>query len=473
MKRNILIAILICLIPVLSIAALIRQKLADIVRLSCTAAEFPESTAYLDNPYRGFYHIYGYVLDDETVYASASDVPHVPSPESGLSGERLVQLQINLRGYADGPISDSALGQLDAILDAWSRTGYSVILRMLYDWDGRALEAEPKSIGLIAAHMEQTAAVYNRYAGTIFVIHGLSTGNTGEMHHTNYDSPESLKLLCTKLADAAAPSIYLSVRTPGQWRAVTGADTLSELSASPENPFLGRLGLFNDGMLGSVSDTGTYTDRTREEELAFQNELCRTIPNGGEAIIDNPYSDLENAVRDLRTMHVSYLNSVHDPVVIAKWKESTYRGRDVYDGVSGFDYIRDHLGYRYVLRSLKLVKSSAGQGSSLALTVENVGFSASYRRFTFLLTMVNQETREYFTLLPDFDSSLLPGSETAVLEIPIDGRAYPAGTYDLYWQTVDESSGEAIRCGNDMELTGRGYRIGSLTIDRPYQRSEK
>ncbi len=473
MKRSILITILICLIPVLSIAALIRQKLESIVRLTYAEAEFQETTAYLDNPYRGFYHIYGYVLDDETSYASIEDVPHIPSPENDSRGERLVQLQINLRNYADAPISAPALEQLDRILDAWSRTGYSVILRILYDWNGNAMEAEPDRIEQIACHMEQTAAVYNRYADTIYIIHGLSTGNTGEMHHTNYGSPEDMQFLCTKLADAAAPSIYLSVRTPGQWRSITGADSHQKLSASPENPFSGRLGLFNDGMLGSVSDTGTYTDRTRKEELAFQNELCRTVPNGGEAIIDNPYSDLENAVGDLRTMHVSYLNSVHDPAVIDKWKNSVYRGGDVYDGVSGYDYIRDHLGYRYVIRSSRLAKSSAGRGLALALSIENVGFSASYRRFSFLLTMVSRETGEYFTLIPECDSSLLPGSETAVLEIPIDGSSYPSGVYELYWQTVDESSGEVIRYGNDMELTGYGYRLGSLTVNRPYQRSEK
>ncbi len=76
---------------------------------------------------------------------------------------------------------------------------------------------------------------------------------------------------------------------------------------------------FNDGMLGSVSDYGTYSDNTRqdagdfsawtrEEELAFQDVLCSSVPSGGEVIVDNPYNDLENAIADLKTMHVSYLN---------------------------------------------------------------------------------------------------------------------------------------------------------------------
>lgn len=473
MKRNTLIVFLVCLLPIIFIALFVREKLESIVHLAYAGYDYPESSVYLDNPYRGFYHIYGYVLSDDSVYASIEDVPNIPSPENAPDEERLVQLQINLRNYADRPISAPALEQLDQILDAWSRTGYSVILRILYDWNGRALEAEPDRIEQILEHMEQTAAVYNRYADMIFVIQGLSTGNTGEMHHTNYDSPESLQLLGRRLAQAASPSIYLSVRTPGQWRSITGADNYRELSALPENPFLGRLGLFNDGMLGSISDTGTYTDRPREDELAFQNELCRTVPNGGEVIIANPYNDLDSAIRDLQTMHVSYLNSVHDPAVIDKWKNSVYRGEDVFDGVSGYDYIRDHLGYRYVIRSSEIAANPKERSSSLLLTIENVGFSASYRRFSFLLTMVDSKTGELFSLVPDYDSSCLPGNERTVLEIPIDAHAYPPSVYELYWQTKDEASGEIILYGNETEPTEYGYRLGSLIITAPYRRSEK
>ena len=95
-----------------------------------------------------------------------------------------------------------------------------------------------------------------------------------------------------------------------------------------------RLGLYNDGMLGSANDTGTYGDKaaadldtnysdawTREDELAFQNDLCLYVPNGGEVIIDNVYNDFDNAVKDLSQMHVSYLNSEYDSTVLNKWKE--------------------------------------------------------------------------------------------------------------------------------------------------------
>ena len=96
-----------------------------------------------------------------------------------------------------------------------------------------------------------------------------------------------------------------------------------------------------------------YNDAwTREDELAFQNDLCRYVPNGGEVIIDNVYNDFDNAVKDLSQMHVSYLNSDYDSTVLNKWKETIVNGTDdVWNGMSGYDYIKRHLGYRYVLDS--------------------------------------------------------------------------------------------------------------------------
>lgn len=104
-------------------------------------------------------------------------------------------------------------------------------------------------------------------------------------------------------------------------------------------------------MLGTANDTGTYGDTpasadayrsawVREDELDFQNRLCNFVPNGGEVILDNPFNDFDHALSDLSRMHVSYLNSEHDLVVLDKWKNSVYHDEvSVFDGISGYDYI--------------------------------------------------------------------------------------------------------------------------------------
>ncbi len=78
-------------------------------------------------------------------------------------------------------------------------------------------------------------------------------------------------------------------------------------------------------MLGSDLDLGTYgashdtfteenyvSKGNRTQELNYQNELCKSVPNGGEVVLDNRLNDIDNAVSALSTMHVSYLNYLYD-----------------------------------------------------------------------------------------------------------------------------------------------------------------
>ena len=435
-------------------------------KLTYNPAEYPESAEYLDNPYIGYYHIYGYVIKDEIAYAAPEDVPNIPDPDDTQTVERLVQVQINLSKFKEKPLTDTALSQLDIILSAWCSTDYSLLLRFLYDWDGNGLNAEPQDISVILQHMEQVAPIYNKYADHILMLQGLFTGSYGEMHHTNHGHTEDIQQLAGKLAETADPAIYLSVRTPDQWRAITEADNYEELAAMSDSPFLHRLGLYNDGMFGSETDTGTYA-RPRAEEISFQDALCRTVPNGGEVIINNSYNDLDNAIADMQLMHVSYLNSTYDLKVLNKWKNTGYAGDDPFNGVTGYDYIRNHLGYRYVLRSSEILHNYAAGRFMLRIAIENVGFSKSYRSFSFHLTLLNTETGETFPITLEEDSTCLVSGETTVLDVPLSAEDYPVGTYELYWQTVDDAFDEPILYGNDMPLTDLGYLLGTLLIEKP------
>ena len=136
------------------------------------------------------------------------------------------------------------------------------IVRFLYDWNGENEQYEPENLDIILQHMEQVGDVLREYHSCIYTLQGLFIGNWGEMNGTKYTDPDSMRELAARLADVSDASTFLSVRTPAKWRKITG-------EAAPdgwtENPLAKRLGLFNDGMLGSVSDYGTYTitpDRT-------------------------------------------------------------------------------------------------------------------------------------------------------------------------------------------------------------------
>lgn len=433
--------------------------------LSYTPVSYEESTEILTNPYCGFYTIYGYTLSDNS--SNHIDLSYVPT-DTGNS-RRLVMIQINLKNFRNSSLSATALSQLNDILSAWTQTDKHLILRFLYDWDGNAQATEPEDIEIIFKHMEQTASIYNQYSSRIYMIHGLYTGNYGEMHHSYHQSADEIRQLAYRLSDLADPSIYLAVRTPTHWRTITGyTEPTDVIKSTGQKSLPERLSLFNDGMLASASDAGTYGDGERESELLFQNRLCQNVPNGGEVIIDNAYNDLSSAIKDLRTMHVSYLNRDYDPKVLNKWKNSTYDGQDIFRGCSGYDYIAAHLGYRYVLRSSEISFSPLrDKNAKLSLSIENTGFSNSYYPFSLTVKLIHRETKKTITLTTSKTSSYLRCGTTNTLTYSLNVRDYEPGDYDVYFLTADPASGEAIRYANDnMALTENGYLIGGLSLGK-------
>ncbi|MCD8346973.1 MAG: DUF4874 domain-containing protein [Lachnospiraceae bacterium] len=477
---------------------------------SYTSEPFEETTLSLENPYRGFYQIHAYELNDGNSSLGAAIQKQIASDE----GLTLVLLEINLQNYAECAISESALSQIDSILTAWSASGKQIILRFLYDWDGNGLESEPSSLEQVLEHMEQVTAIVNRYADSIHILQGIFVGNYGEMNNSAYLSASDMTTLLTTLADLTDPSIYLAVRTPAQWRTVTGLFSLPKTFLAFDGSLLSRLGLYNDGILGSETDLSTYgsTSRagssdlsdkgTREEELTFQEELCRYVPNGGEVVYDYTQGDLEAAIDALSQMHISYLNAGYDESVLDTWKEITYTGDDVFYGCSGYDYISTHLGYRYILTAsgMETGRQTAGE-ATLCFTIQNTGFASSTRAFDATVTLrmsasadsddaaaesdeteASSETSSG-DALPSTDEEPSDSRETDTLTYTatIDLRALSTGestigtaiipvgelvdgTYTVYLTLTDAVTGTEIALASSPEATAYGYPLGMLTI---------
>ncbi len=228
-------------------------------------------------------------------------------------------------------------------------------------------------------------------------------------------------------------------------------------------------------MLGSATDLDTYGKpgdgpdgkRPREEELSFLNLLGRKIPHGGEVVLDNPYNDLERAAADLQKARVSYLNGAYDEAVLNKWKASVYTGEGPFHGMSGYDYISRHLGYRYVLRSTAFSRPDPMDGSSsLSVTLENTGFSCCYRSFDVNLTLEHTDTGRTLTLPVPADTRLWEPDREITLDVPFDVRdsCLGAGTYRVCLQIRDPFSGHEVRLANDIVYGVHGAAVGYLEI---------
>lgn len=451
-KKVLLSLLLFILIPLITIMTYFTYKrYCSYLPLSYQSNKFVKSTASLDNPYCGWYQIYPYMLseqplDSDTITKNVKEDPY-----------RLAMIQINLSNYNNTAISDIALSQLDYILSLWSDSNKQLIIRFLYDWDGNISATEPADINIILNHIKQTSAIYNKYAKSIYILQGLFIGNYGEMHGSCHQSKEDIICLAKKIYEESDPSIFLAVRTPTQLRTISdGTNGLTD----------DRLSLFNDGMLASESDAGTYSDGERSKEISYQNELCKKVPNGGEVIINNPYNDFNNAIKDLKIMHVSYLNSMYDLNVLNKWKSATYNKNDIFKGCNGFEYINKHLGYRYSANSSSFTfKTYEDDYAKLSVTLKNTGFSTNYYPFNHEITCIDKKTGKSYSASVNSSKTDGSGKVTDIiqLEANIDVRHMTSGEYNIYLKTTDSKTDETIKYANDMQLTDNGYLIGTLT----------
>lgn len=347
--------------------------------------DFCQSDRALNNPDRGFYSIQAYTIQTVSQTFQEEEDWHWP----------LQMVQINLRKFRDGPISQTGLQNVEALFAFLRGQGRRYLVRFLYDWDGQAGQTEPETLEVVLTHMRQLSPILKEYDDCVFVLQGLFVGNWGEMNGTPFTTRECLERLTRELAQAAGEGAFLSVRTPAQWRSAVGAAALE-----PTDPLASRLGLFNDGILGNSTDCGTYAagtesgddplaSRSREEELAFQEELCKYVPNGGEVILENPLNDFDSALEAFRTMHITYLNWDYDRAVLEKWAAATVEEAP-FQGMDGLTYMERHLGYRYYIEEALLDYDFLTNRLRLGAALKNDGFAPCYTRHPMTLTLVGE-----------------------------------------------------------------------------------
>lgn len=441
--------------------------------LSMQAETFSESSKELNNPNRGFYYIYGFRIKDE----STDWESEVAARMENDTDSTLALIEINLQEYHDGAITEAGMQDMETLFAALTKQDKNYLVRFLYDWNGENEQYEPQSIDIVVGHMKQVEPVLRKYADRIFTLQGLFVGNWGEMNGTQYVDENSLRTLASTLASVSDPGTYLAVRTPMHWRKITQTSDITEFLNS-DSPYAYRLGLFNDGMLGNEGDYGTYGTQsesevglykewTRDEELNFQDDLCRTVPIGGEVINDNEYNDLENAITDFNRMHVTYLNEDYDRNVLQKWSDSIIHTDDCFDGMDGFSYMKARLGYRLVLKECRMQQDFWKDTLQVELDIANVGFAPIYKACEASLVFVpkTENGKRYSVVAAQNLSELAGGNETDQIEtiqatIPLHDLSRE--DYDVYFQLHDQATDEVIYLANEQEYEAEGYKIGQL-----------
>lgn len=442
-------------------------------RLEVENVLFTESANELRNPYRGFYHLYRFQITEKP----EDYIKLVTERYQKDTDTEITLVQISLQAYRKRAIGKNGIENIKKLFSALSELDKQLIIRFMYDEEGQNELYEPENIDIILRHMEQLEPVLKDAKKDIFIIQGLFTGNWGEMNGTRYNSADDMRRLAEKLAEVTDNTTYLSVRMPAQWRGIIGLDDPIEGLAA--HMLAGRLGLFNDGILGNESDYGTYLSKDfagvdeydrwiREKEIDFQRELCRTVPNGGEVINDNVRNDFENAVGELAAMHVTYLNTDYDKAVLEKWKEATVTEEGCFAGMDGFTYMERHLGYRLLIHDACLKPSKDKKDVYASVNLKNVGFAPLYKMPEIKLILYSEKEGQ----LPPIEMScdvdqLVGGEEREAVQMAgakIAVEELKKGKYEVYFGMEDPDTGRTIQMANEQEEEAYGYLIGSITI---------
>lgn len=459
---------------------------------------YSETVGTVNNPGAGY---------TSTIWAVCKpDKTPVYSPSSNL-----VLFFIDIGGFscgANGTEDDSGnytegidYDLNDDFFKAWDETfqncrdnGCMVALRFRYDATGRD-NPEPASFEQVLHHIEQikNSGLLEKYSDIIAYVESGFVGKWGEQHGGKYTSLQYKAKLLEAMLQAVPAPIPVTVRTPdifAEWAGIkrselTDSELIDSLTSSTYTSDVqanrNRIGLYDDGYMGSNSDLGTYANR--EIETDWLHNQTFTSYFGGEFSGNISFAQQydtylpENAIPEMYKTHLSYINSNIFQLYKDYTFSSEYDVADVdnsaYYGQNVYQFIRDHIGYRFVLRKSELTsKTAQGEEISVNFEVENTGFAGVIPE---VQSYVILEKDGIYTLAEaDIDcrnwKSCSKSTETLDIKIPSN---LPSGEWNVYFKLnmgteadIMNMNSRSIRFANDDVWNGSlgANYMGSISV---------
>lgn len=471
---------------------------AESAELADSGIDYNEMVGTIENPAAGY---------TSTIWAvcKPGNTP-VYSPRSNI-----VLFFVDISGFSSGANGvknddDSVSEGVDYDLDeeffaAWDTTlqncrdnGCMAAFRFRYDAEGRD-NPEPATFDQVLHHISQLkeSRLFEKYADIIAFVESGFVGKWGEQHGGKYVSQDYKARLLEAMLDAVPKPIPVTVRTPdifAKWAGIersqlgdrelinslTSSDYTDDIQGNKD-----RVGLYDDGYMGSDSDLGTYANRTIETD--WLGEQTVTSYFGGEFSGNIEFAKKydtylpENAIPEMYKTHLSYINAN----IFQLYKDYTFDEKctvdnvdnSAYYGQTAFQFIRDHIGYRYVLRKSELTESVPQGGEvTVDFEVENTGFAGlipSAQSYVIL-----EKDGVYTCAEADVDCqqwrSCTTSAETLNFRIP---DTLPAGEWNICLKlsvgtdmNIRNMAGRSIRFANDGVWRSAigANRIGTIKV---------
>lgn len=424
--------------------------------------DYSDALEEIENPHIGFYRPVGkhFTPTGNTASNTWGNLTHLRMDISEFSSNAVLGVNKETRDTTFGvsqPLTQNMLDSFEEMLDNVRKRGKSAIVRFSYDpWYNGAKNCDPEQ-NLILHHLKQLADVYSRNTDVITFVELGMYGSWGEMHSsTNATNANIVEALQT-LLESTPPEIKVGVRRPdivACWLKVNEGNNYSgfdidsdkfKQALAEKGDTIFRVGMYNDGYLGSSSDLGTVGmglsghQLTRDMMVKWLEAYSVHTPYGGELVAnyngENPINTPEFLSKEGFRTHTSYLNyEWHQPTILG-WKDVVFYGEDKeYNGKDGFTYVSNHLGYRFILRKSVLPDLVSMDGVlPINIEIENVGFAnlPKNKKVTFVLT----NGSNVYEIEPDTEVNPCGwlSRQTSAIETSIKvPENIEAGEYDLF-----------------------------------------
>lgn len=445
------------------------------------------------------------------------------NPSGGL---RL--LLIGIGGYSSGmngtgvdyDLDEAFFTSLEETLQNARRNGATVGIRLRYD-DNGTQNPEPKTFEKVLYHVKQLgeSGLFDTYEDVITYIESGTVGAWGEQWGGKYTSLECKAELLHTYLEITPDSIPILVRTPNTVRTwlkmycnieTTSAFMSCEILDLKLKKKFSRIGLYNDGYMGSDSDLGTYENRVGETAWlsgapmyggeysgadewrmkfkTWQPEYCLRemydthISHINCNIYQNrlavetygTYEEASRRLEEIVTLYqtcgmgdfdlkgsitekngiykVSWIWAGYDSFIFDEKLDKTCGvscDNRAFYGKTVWQFIRAHLGYRYVLRSSKLT-TELGPGDLLKLQfeVENTGFASTPKKKEVEVILSNGNTNYSYTTNLDATNWLSASRVKEQIQINLP-KTITGGNWNVYLRISkpnDETQYDSMNC---------------------------
>jgi len=395
-----------------------------------TEISYTLSNEVFSNPERGFMHLY-------TVESEGASLDAGRLQALAAENVTLVHRVYYFEKFKQSPLSDAELALIKGDMQLLRNAGVKCVLGFAYtgiDYVENTEKGEDAPLASIELHLDQLKPVLEENKDIIAFVQAGFIGPWGEWHSSTngLETPENMTKVLNKMLSVIPKEIMVQVRTPRYKQTIFGTNAPVDQSTGFSGVGRARVGHYNDCLMASADDYGTYTNVQADKQYISSEGLY--VPTGGETCPPIPAGNTPGcpeATATLRQLRWTYLNLDWYGPTINAWKAG-----------GCFEELQRNLGYRLALVRARLPdKVTAGQALDVHIKIANKGYAPVYNYKAMHLVLKDKASGTFRELPVAVDIRECKPLAELEVQASVSTAGIPAGSYAMYLKIADQAEG--------------------------------